>query len=153
MSHTSRHNRAFRRASHAFTLIEVVISLTIMALVFAGIILGLTSSSRRAEWASYDLAAQNLAQQGIEQARAATWDPLAGTPVDNCQQSNFPPVTTNVLDVPISGTNVSYATNTWTITTVATNPYPLKMIRVDCSWKFGAKGFTNTIATLRAPDQ
>ncbi len=150
MSHSSRHNRAFRGA---FTLIEVVISLAIMTLVFSGIILGLTTSSQRAEWASYNLAAQSLAQQGVEQARAATWDPLAGTPVDNCQQSNFPPVTTNVLDVPISGTNITFATNTWTITTVATNPYPLKMIRVDCTWRFGSKGFTNTVATLRAPDQ
>ena len=151
MFHRIHHKTGQRRVSHAFTLVEVVMALTIMALVFSGIILGFTTSSKRAEWAAYDLAAQSLAQQGIEQARAAQWDPAATPPTNNCVQSNFPAVGTNVLDVPITGTNVTYATNTWTITTVATNPYPLIMIRVDCTWRFGARVFTNTVATMRAP--
>lgn len=146
------------QACQGTTLIEVVIALTIAALVFSGIIQGFTKSSQRSEWSSYSLAAQNLAQQGVEQARAASWDPTALVPVDNCVQSNFPPVGTNRLDVPVTGTNITFATNTWTITTVATNPYPLKMIRVDCTWRYQPVGrpaqiFTNTVATLRAPNQ
>jgi hypothetical protein len=138
-------------------LIEVVIAMGIAAMVFSGIILGFTTSCQRVEWASYDLAAQNLAQQGIEQARAAQWDPLAPTPVDFCVQSNFPPAT-NILDIPISGTNVTRAVTTWTITNVGTSNYPLKMIRVDCAWRYQNVGraatfFTNTVATLRSPDQ
>src|SRR5262249_3071255 len=66
----------------AFTLAEVAVALGISALLFSGLILGFTQSSQRAEWSSYDLAAQNLAQQGVEQARAAMWDPLAPTPKD-----------------------------------------------------------------------
>jgi hypothetical protein len=140
------------------TLVEVVTALTIAALVFAGIIRGFTASSQRSDWSSYNLAAQNLAQQGVEQARAAAWDPMASIPVDDCVQSNFPPVGTNWLDVPVPGTNIMWATNTWTITTVSTNPYPLKMIRVDCTWRYQPVGrpalvFTNTVATLRAPNQ
>jgi type II secretory pathway pseudopilin PulG len=148
----------FLRACRGTTMIEVVMAITIAALVFAGVITGFTTSSQRAEWTAYNLAAQNLAQQGAEQARAASWDPLALVPVDNCTQTNFPPVGTNMLDVPISGTNITYATNTWTITTVSTNPYPLKMIRVDCTWRFQPPGrpaaiFTNTVATYRSPNQ
>ena len=154
MFHPSHHIIPVQsRTSRAFTLVEVVTALTIMALVFSGIILGFTTSSKRAEWTAYNLAAQSLAQQGIEQARAAQWDPGATPATDNCVQSNFPTVGTNVMDVPITGTNITYATNTWTISTISTNPYPLKMIRVDCTWQFGSRVFTNTVATLRAPDQ
>jgi prepilin-type N-terminal cleavage/methylation domain-containing protein len=148
--------KASLRSASGFTLVEVVIALVIMALLFAGIVYGFTQTSWRAEWSSYNLAAQNLALQGLEQARAAAWDPLAGTPVDQCTPANFPTTTSNILDVPISGTNITYATLTWTITTTNGN-YPLKMIRVDCTWPFqtptGKKTFKNTVATFRAPNQ
>jgi prepilin-type N-terminal cleavage/methylation domain-containing protein len=142
----------------AFTLVEVTVALAISALLFAGVVLGFVQSAQRAEWSAYNLAAHSLAMQGVEQARAATWDPAAPTPIDNCRPANFPPVGTNMLDVPVAGTNITYATNTWTITTISTNPYPLKMIRVDCTWTFIKSGvrsavFTNTVATLRAPNQ
>jgi prepilin-type N-terminal cleavage/methylation domain-containing protein len=148
--------KASRRSASGFTLVEVVVALVIMALLFAGIVFGYTQSSWRAEWSSYNLAAQNLALQGLEQARAAKWDPLAATPVDQCIPANFPSTSTNKLDVPISGTNITYATVTWTIKTTTGN-YPLKMIQVDCTWPFqtpnGKKVFTNTVATFRAPNQ
>jgi len=136
----------------------VALALAILAIVIAGLSLGFVQSSEQAEWSAYNLAAQSLALQGIEQARAANWDPMAATSIDNCTSNNFPVVTTNRLDVPISGTNgVTYATNTWTIINVATNPYPLKMIRVDTTWRFARSGisrvYTNTVATLRAPNQ
>ncbi len=151
-----------RRAKvRAFTLAEVAVALAIAVLLVASISLGFVQSARQAEWSAYNLAAHSLALQGIEQARAAKWDPLAIVPVDSCTTNNFPPVTTNQLDVPMSVTNgigVTYATNTWTITMVSTNPYPLKMIRVDTTWRFVtgrgiSRLYTNTVATLRAPDQ
>ena len=145
-------------ACQGTTLVEVVMALGVATMAFSGVILGLTSSCQRAEWSAYNFAAQSLAQQGIEQARAAAWDTQGDSPVDNCIQTNFPSTTTNVLDVPISGTNFTYATNKWTITTISTNPYPLKLIRVDTTWGFQRPGkprrvFTNTVATMRAPNQ
>jgi hypothetical protein len=142
----------------AFTLAEVAVALGISALLFGGVVMGFVQSAQRAEWSAYNLAAHSLAMQGVEQARAAKWDPSAPDAVDECLPAKFPTVGTNILDVPISGTNITYATNTWTITTVSTNPYPLKMIRVDCTWRFIKSGvssavFTNTVATLRAPNQ
>jgi hypothetical protein len=157
MKRLSHFGRRGRSRIEAFTLAEVAIALAISALMFGGIVMGFIQSAQRAEWSAYDLSAHSLALQGIEQARAATWDPMAPSPIDNCTQTNFPTVKTNILDVPISGSNTTYATNTWTITMVSTNPYPLKMIRVDCTWSLRRSGinkvFTNTVATLRAPNQ
>jgi type II secretory pathway pseudopilin PulG len=153
-----QHNQPRPRV-RAFTLVEVVLALALAVLLIAGISMGFIQSARQAEWSAYNFAAQSLALQGIEQARAANWDPQAATPIDNCTSNNFPVVTTNKLDVPTSGTNgVTYATNTWTITMVATNPYPLKMIQVDTTWRFRtgrgtSRVYTNTVATLRAPNQ
>jgi prepilin-type N-terminal cleavage/methylation domain-containing protein len=147
----------FRRG---FTLTEVVVAMAVAVLVFAGVIMGLTQATYRGEWAAYNLAAQNLAQQGVEQARASSWDPQAPVPVDNCNQTNFPATTNNVLDVIIRTTNnIVYATNTWTITNIYSNnsTYPLKMIRVDCTWPWLHNGiasvFTNSVVTYRAPAQ
>jgi type II secretory pathway pseudopilin PulG len=143
----------------AFTLAEVAVALAISVIVLAAIVLGFVQSSIEADWSSENLSAQALAMQGVEQSISATWDPQAPTPVDNIQPSNFPTITTNVLDIPYSGTNYVYATNTWTITMVATNPYPLKMIRVDTTWTYTRAGpnftkhYTNTVATFRAPNQ
>lgn len=143
-----------------FTLTEVVVAIAIATMVFAGVIMGLTQATYRGEWAAYDLAAQNLAQQGVEQARASVWDPLSASGTDNCTQGNFPTTTTNVLDVIVrSVTNRVYATNKWTIINIYSNSstYPLKMIRVDCTWPWLHNGvtnvFNNTVITYRAPAQ
>jgi prepilin-type N-terminal cleavage/methylation domain-containing protein len=136
-----------------FTLVEVVTATAISALTMAATIYGYGLTTRRAEWAGYSLAAQSLAMQGLEQARAAKWDPWSSnTNSDLLKSTNFPPQI-KTLDLPISGTNVVYATNFWTISTISTNPN-LRMIRVDCVWKFRNKGpFTNTTVTYRASDQ
>src|SRR5262249_6001478 len=62
-----------RRSVAAFTLAEVVVCLAIVALLFGGIITGYMQGAYRAEWAGYNLAAQSLAMQQIEQAKSAKW--------------------------------------------------------------------------------
>ena len=140
------------RRSSGFTLMEVVISLSISAITIGATITGYTLSTRRAEWSAYSLAAHSLAMQRLEQTRAAKWDPNGWPTADELISSNFP-VRQEVLDIPISGTNLVYATNFTTITTLSTTP-PLKMIRVDCTWMFLSRGpFTNSVVTYRTADQ
>ena len=140
-----------RRNHRAFTLVEVLVALGIAALSLAAIITGYILSAQRAEWSAYSLAAQSLALQRLEQARAAKWD-LDGTPaVDQLVSGSFP-LRMEILDIPRSGTNIVYATNFTTISTLSTTP-PLKLIRVDCVWKFLSRGpFTNTAMTYRTVD-
>lgn len=136
----------------AFTLAEVLIALAILSITVAGIVAGYVYSAQRAEWSAFSLAAQSLAMQRVEQVRACKWDPLGWPPVDELVNSNFPPVV-DVMDVPIAGTNILYATTYTQIGTVSTSP-PLRVIRVDTVWPFQQRGvFTNTIVTYRAPDQ
>ena len=141
----------FLRSAEAFTLAEVVMSTAIAAMTIAGIAYGYTQSTKRAEWSGYSLAAQAMAVQRMEQTRACRWDPNAG--VDQLQATNFPSQTV-VMDIPVIGTNAAYATNITTITDISTTAPLLRMIRIDCTWKFPATGrvFTNTIASYRSPD-
>lgn len=145
------------RSQKAFTLVEVMIAMSIVVVSLAGVITGYIVATRQAEWSAYSLAAQSLATQRLEQTRAAKWDPraaaIAGVTNDELVAANFPTVPTNILDMPVSGTNVAYATNFTTITDVSSGGYPLRMIRVDCVWSFRQRLFTNTIAAYRAPDQ
>lgn len=140
------------RGIRAFTLVELVITTAVAAVVIGGTIYGYIASARRAEWSAYSLAANSLAMQRIEQARAAKWDPQGYPPMDELVASNFP-VRVDILDIPISGTNIAYATSITSIATISANP-PLKRIRVDTFWPFVGRGFySNTVVTYRAPDQ
>jgi hypothetical protein len=134
------------------SLPEVVISLAIGGLVFGGVITTYMQGAIRAEWSAYNLAGHSLAVQRLEQARAAKWDTQSSPPVDLVVATNFPP-TVDLMDLPISGTNFTFATNFVTISTISTNP-PLKLISVDTVWSFRpGKVFTNSTASYRAPDQ
>ena len=142
------------RSQRAFTLAEVIIAMAITALSLSGVVVGYILAAQRAEWSAYSLAAQSLATQRLEQARAAKWDPRASPAVDELTVTNFPTVPTNILDIPINSTNYVYATNFTTITTIPNGGSTLKMIRVDCVWSLQKRGpFTNTIITYRSPDQ
>ena len=140
-----------------FSLVEVILSVGIVALVFSGVMGTYIHTSYRAEWSGYSLAAQALAIQQIEQAKSAVWD-TRSSPVKN-ELTNLAPVTAAILDIPISGTNVVWATNYATVTQVMlwTNP-PVStyMVKVDTVWPFRWKGqakyYTNTIANYMAPD-
>lgn len=141
-----------RAGNAAFTLVEVLVSMLVLGIMVTGIVSGFIQTERTAEWSAYSLAAQALAMQPVEQARAAKWDPNAWPSVDQVISSNFP-ITPQILDIPISGTNIVWATNRTTIRMISTNP-PLKSIYVECTWRFARQGlFTNTALTYRAPDQ
>src|SRR2546423_8727078 len=143
--------RASRR-QEGFTLVEQLISLAVALIMISGIVSGFIQSTKQAEWSAYSLAAQSLANQALEQARAAKWDPNAYPPVDQLTTNNFP-MNIQILDIPLTKSNIVYATNIVTITTVWTNP-ALRMIRVDCTWPFFNRGnFSNTVTSYRAPDQ
>lgn len=143
------------RRQEGFTIAEVVMALMVSGLLIIAIVTGFVNSANRAEWSGYSLAAQSLAFQGVEQARAAKWDPLGYPPVDNLTVG-FLTNTINILDIPINGTNIIYATNVFTISVISANP-PLRMVKVDCIWPFknGRRNliFSNTVSTFRAPDQ
>jgi Tfp pilus assembly protein PilV len=141
-----------KRLAAAFSLPELVIASALAAVGLGGIVYGYIMAAQNAEWAAYHLAAHSLAMQRLEQSRSAKWD-LQSTPItDELVGTNFPLIV-EVLDIPISKTNVVFATNQTTITTISTTP-PLKMVRVDCTWRFMTdRIFTNTVVTYRAPDQ
>ncbi|MEK7707966.1 MAG: prepilin-type N-terminal cleavage/methylation domain-containing protein [Verrucomicrobiota bacterium] len=143
------------RRSAGFTLTEVVVAVAVIALTFAGVVYGYIRTTDRAEWSAYSLAAQSLAMQGVEQARAAKWDPQAWPVVDDLGVTNF--IQVEPLDVPVVGQPI-LATNYVSVTTVSLDP-PLRQLRADCVWALksrpiGSAGpFTNTAVTLRAADQ
>lgn len=131
---------------------EQVVALAVSLILISGVVSGFIQTTQTAEWSAYSLAAQSLASQCMEQSRAAKWDPRAYPAVDQLVTSNFPTIV-QVLDVPMTHSNIVYATNIVTISTVSTNP-ALKMISVQCTWPFLNRGvFTNTVVSYRAPDQ
>ena len=124
----------------------------ILGIMVTGVTSGFMQAHRAAEWSAHSLAAQSLAMQPLEQARAAKWDPTRASAIDELVASNFP-IRVVVLDVPVSGTNTVLATNTVTIRPVSVDP-PLREISVECTWNFLNRGtFTNRVLTFRAPDQ
>ena len=132
------------------TLVEVVMSLVIVAMSMSGIMSVYTQAAVNAEWSAHSLAAQMMALSGLEQARAAKYDPLGGT--DELVATNFP-VRVDKLDTGTSLGVCTYATNTTTISQISTNP-AIRMIKVDCTWTFPRKGmFTNSVCTYRAANQ
>ncbi|MEW6305709.1 MAG: hypothetical protein AB1705_19700 [Verrucomicrobiota bacterium] len=139
------------RKRGGFSLTEVLTSVSVTALTIGSIATGYVNSAQRAEWTAANAAAQSLAQQRIEQTRVAKWDTQAYPAVDEVVQENFP-VLVQPLDMPVAGTPYC-ATNTTTIKTVSVDP-PLKMIRVECTWRFMERGvFTNTVVVYRSPAQ
>lgn len=142
--------------SQGFTLVEVVISLAIAGLAFAGVLYGYVMTTRQGEWSCFSLAAHSLAMQGVEQARCAKWDPRAWPSVDELGVTNYAQVVT--LDVPTAPGMTLLATNYISITTASDFP-PLRQIRADCVWRLPYRkgtaraAFTNTVITLRAADQ
>ena len=140
-----------RGAAPGFTLIEVAVALAISVLVMAGMFKGYTLASRRAQFSSYQLAANAQAMQQLESIVAATWV-VSGTSVTNIFSSSLTNTQIAALCLPNSATNLVYATNYATVSQISTNP-PYLMVQVSCVWSFMGMGvFTNTVAVLRSPD-
>lgn len=105
------------------------------------------------------LAAQSLAAQSVEQARAAKWDIHAPNPgvgpgtSDELPPTNFTQVFTNSLVVPASGKYID-VTNYVSVSSAYANP-PVREIRADCVWRppFSEKWFSNTVITYRISDE
>jgi hypothetical protein len=142
-----------KRVVGAFTLAEVVVCLAIMALVFGGIITAYIQGAYRAEWAGYNLGAQALAMQQIEQAKTAMWDNSHNEFTNILQQ------TWGYLDLPVNGTNRVYATNYVQVTTNQVSILPalyIYMVKVDTVWPYNRGGqvhyYTNSVADYYAPD-
>jgi type II secretory pathway pseudopilin PulG len=151
-----------RRLRDAFSLVEVMIAFLVFGLVTAGILYGYVQANRIAEWSSMSLGAQSYASQGIEQALAAKWDTEANgevtadflPPTSFTQATNYSMFDTN--DVPQSGAPLlltNFMSVAW-IDGLTNGPY-LREIKSQVVWEFPLTGklFTNTIVTLRAPDQ
>jgi prepilin-type N-terminal cleavage/methylation domain-containing protein len=143
---------AQRKCDHcAFTLVEVAVAMAIAALVFAGMFQGYTMASRRAQFASYSLAASATAMKQMERIVASQWV-ISGMSATNIFSPTLTAVQTNALGMPSNGTNLVYATNYASVTQMSTNP-PYVMIRVDCVWNFMGMGvFTNSLGVIRGPD-
>ena len=149
-----------QKAIAAFTVVEVVMSLAILALVMGGMIQGYIQTNRQAKWSSASLVAQSSAAQAVEQAMATKWDTHSditntgfGTPKE-LQSTNY--TQTSSMSVPGTGQLV-IVTNYVRITNVCDNP-KMMQIRADCIWQFPLAGtwtnnpastFTNTVITWR----
>jgi len=143
-----------RIAANAFTLIEVMIGFFIFGLVISGMIYGYVEANRIAEWSSQSMAAMSYASQGMEQMRSAQWNAEESGEVNNdVLGTNYSAFQVDTLDIPTTGAPI-YVTNYMTSTNVSTYP-PLKLLVSKVVWTFRLTGklFTNTIVTLRAPDQ
>jgi Tfp pilus assembly protein PilV len=138
----------------AFTLAEVMVSLLIIVLVYGAIISAYLQCSYRAYWSGYSLAAQAAAAQQLEAAKAAVWD-IQQTPVMDqiCQLTN---PTVVLLNLPVSGTNMVYATNYTIITLITSGIYSNYLVTVNTAWPFRWKNqttcYTNTVADYFAPE-
>lgn len=147
----SRMKRAGSR--DGFTLVEAIISTVLAGFAITGLIVGYATMARQTEFAVYSTAATSVAQQGIEQTRAAKWDTAASPAVDELVIANFPPYSV-VLDISQDAQTVIRGTNFFEIVNVSTNP-PLKSIKVDCVWSMdgGTTLYTNSLNVMRAADQ
>jgi type II secretory pathway pseudopilin PulG len=137
--------------AHAFTLIEIAVALAVSVLVMAGMFKGYTMASRRAQFSSFQLAAEAMAMQQMESIVAASWV-ISGTSVTNMFSPSLTNTQVNALCVPSSGTNLVFATNYATVQQISTYP-PYALVQVSCVWSFMGMGtFTNTVGVLRSPN-
>ncbi len=134
------------------TLVEVVIALAITGLTVGGIVAGYIYCTTAAVKAELVQAASARAMERIEETRSAQWDTSVWPIVDQLVATNFPNEVVS-LDVPGSDSGGTSATIETTISQISLSP-PIMDIRVDCIWQFrGAQWITNTIETIRAPDE
>jgi len=134
------------------TLAEVVMALAITGLTLAGMVSGYVYCVTANVKAELMQAGHARALERLEQTRGAVWAPNRDQPQDDLVATNFPDIVVT-LDLPGTATNGTLATIRTLIAPISTNP-PTRMIHVDCIWQFqGVEWDTNSIETIRAPDQ
>ena len=127
-------------------------SLGIVGITVGGIMTGHVTSAKIGDFSAASAAAQQAAQERIEQTRSAKWDTMAYPIVDELVSSNF---SATVSDLDVLGAKAApiSATVTTKITDVSIDP-PLRMITVECVWSLPSRGpFTNSVTTMRPADQ
>jgi prepilin-type N-terminal cleavage/methylation domain-containing protein len=152
-----------------FTLVEVVVALAIVTVLFSGILAAYIQCSRQTEWAGYSLAAQAIGIHQIEQARSGIWDYSIGkNELTNLNLQSWSynastrvgtGYTTDILDLPVSGTNAVMVTNFVTVKLLFLTGFTnaqVQMVSVDTVWPFssytGRRLFTNRTASYFGPD-
>jgi prepilin-type N-terminal cleavage/methylation domain-containing protein len=138
-----------RKTGAGFTLVEVVVSIAILALVMGGMLCGYMQTNQRAEWSSLSLSAQSFASQWAEQTRAATDNELHSGQYTRTSSMFIPGTAWPVV-----------VTNYVSIINVCANPQ-VWQIRVDCVWQFpltavwtnNSATFSNTVVTWRGARQ
>ena len=134
------------------TLVEVVVALAITGLMVAGIVTGYIFCTTSTVKDSLYMAGNARAMERLEETRSAIWAPFRGDPEDDLVATNFPDKVVT-LDLSGSGSDTTSAKLKTDITQISLSP-PVRRIRVDCIWQFrGVELITNTIETIRAPDQ
>ena len=134
------------------TLVEVAVALAITGLMVAGIVTGYIFCTTSTVKDSLYMAGNARAMERLEETRSAIWAPYRGDPEDDLVATNFPDKVVT-LDLSGSGSDTTSATLKTEITQISLSP-PVRRIRVDCIWQFrGVELITNTIETIRAPDQ
>ena len=155
-----------RSGANAFMLAEVLVAFCIFGMVTAGMIYGYVQANRMSEWSSQSQAAMSYALQGMERMRAVQWNAEEGSTSTNGPGTlDLLPMTVNTntglmtystqdndtLDVPTTGQPIP-VTDYITVTQIHKNP-DLRQIVSQVVWQMYGTPFTNTIVTLRAPDQ
>ena len=134
------------------TLVEVLVALGVTGLTLSGMVSGYIYCMSSNAKAQLMQAAHAKALERLEQTHSAVWAPTRAVPQDQLVITNFPPLVVT-LDLPGSDTNGTQATIQTTIASISSSP-PLRSVHVDCIWNFkGSEWVTNSIETIRAPDQ
>ena len=134
------------------TLVEVAVALANTGLMVAGIVTGYIFCTTSTVKDSLYMAGNARAMERLEETRSAIWAPYRGDPEDDLVATNFPDKVVT-LDLSGSGSDTTSATLKTDISQISLSP-PVRRIRVDCIWQFrGVELITNTIETIRAPDQ
>lgn len=110
--------RAERSGAGGFTLIEVLVAMTIFAIAVLGLAVGATSVMRANQISLYTTVATNLAQDKLEELKAMTVANItAGGPENKS----------------VSGAPVTF-TRSWTVTSPCNSVTGLKCITVTVAW-------------------
>jgi prepilin-type N-terminal cleavage/methylation domain-containing protein len=144
--------RRKRRRVAGFTLVELLVAVSIALAALGTITYGYIQSYRMTDTSTLQAAAQRLAVERLEQVRSAEWK-FYSVGINNLTNYHDPTNPINApLDLPLLTSTPVMAEVTTEVQEVSTNP-PLYSIRVSCVWtNRDGLPITNEVSTLRGPD-